>query len=273
MDMTGFHAVPISDNIMALFVFLTGLCIGSFLNVCIYRLPQDRSVVAPPSACPGCGHRLGWWENIPIVSYLFLRGRCSSCGIKISPQYPLVELLTACIALALLYKFHMSIKFLIMFVFSCSLIVVSFIDLAHKIIPDIISIPGILAGIIASCFLPGLTWIDSILGALAGGGILYLVTWGYYFVTKRMGMGGGDIKFLAMIGAFLGWKAIPFVIFMSAAVGSVIGIAFILISRANRHYQIPFGPFLALAAEMEILFGDRILDLYLSFFLPACNCR
>ena len=264
--MTGLQAVPFSDNIVALFVFLTGLCIGSFLNVCIYRLPEGRSVVTPPSACPDCAHRLRWWENIPLVSYLFLRGRCSGCGKRISAQYPLVELLTAGIALVLLYRFHMSIKFLTMFLFSCSLIVVTFIDLAHRIIPDIISIPGILAGIIASYFLPGITYIDSILGALAGGGILYLVTWGYYLVTRRMGMGGGDIKFLAMIGAFLGWKAIPFVIFLSAAVGSIIGIAFILISRADRHYQIPFGPFLALAAELEILFGDRILDLYLSGF-------
>ncbi len=255
-----------SQYISALPVIVFGLCIGSFLNVCIFRLPKNRSIVSPPSACPSCGHRLHWYENIPVLSYLFLKGRCSGCGSAISLQYPLVELLTAVIALSLWFKFGLSVQFLIMFVFSCCLIIVTFIDLAHKVIPDIISIPGILAGILASFFLPDIDWIDSALGMLAGGGSLYLVTWSYYLVTRKVGMGGGDIKFLAMIGAFLGWQAIPFVILISAAVGSVVGLAYILVSRQSRHYQIPFGPFLALAAEIQILFGDRILELYLSGF-------
>jgi leader peptidase (prepilin peptidase)/N-methyltransferase len=266
MSWTDLQIIMPPDHITAGIVFLMGLCIGSFLNVCIFRLPENRSVISPPSACPKCGHRLRWYENLPLVSYLVLRGRCSGCGTKISIQYPLVELLTAAIAVLLFFKFHLSVQFAIMFGLSCCLIVVSFIDLAHRIIPDIISLPGILAGIIASFFLPGIDWIDSLLGILAGGGILYLVTWGYYLVTKKVGMGGGDIKLLAMIGAFLGWQAIPFIIFMSSAVGAVVGIIFIIFSGKGRHYQIPFGPFLALAAQVQILFGDRILALYLGGF-------
>ena len=254
------------EYIMACLVFVFGLCVGSFLNVCIFRLPEKRSVATPPSACPKCGHKLKWHENIPLLSYVLLGGRCSECGIKISLQYPLVELLTATVAVLLFMKFHLSSQFFIMFALSCCLVVVSFIDLAHRIIPDIISLPGIPAGLLASFFLPGLDWIDSLLGILAGGGILYLVTWGYYLITRKVGMGGGDIKLLAMIGAFLGWQAIPFIIFISAAVGSVMGLIFILISKKGRHYQIPFGPFLALAAEIQILFGDKILELYLGGF-------
>jgi len=266
MDVFSFQPLAHSQYLTGVVIFVLGLCIGSFLNVCIYRMPENRSVVTPPSACPDCGHRLRWWENIPVLSYLLLKGKCSGCGTTISIQYPLVELLTAILGLALWFKFRLSTQFFIMFAFSCSLIVVTFIDLAHRIIPDMISIPGIAAGVLASYFLPGMDIWDSILGALAGGGMLYLVTWGYYLVTKKIGMGGGDIKLLAMIGAFLGWQAIPFVVFFSAVIGSVIGIAYILISSKGRDFQIPFGPFLALAAEIQILFGERILEFYLSGF-------
>ncbi len=260
------EAILFSAHLTALFVFSFGLCIGSFLNVCISRLPEGRSIVTPSSACPKCGHKLKWWENIPVISFLILKGKCSGCGKTISIQYPLVELLSAFIALGLWHKFSLTPQFFIMFALSCCLIVVAFIDLAHRIIPDAISLPGILIGILASFFLPGMNWIDSLLGVLAGGGILYLVTWGYYLATKRIGMGGGDIKFLAMIGAFLGWQSIPIIIFLSALTGSIIGLGFILISRRHRHYQIPFGPFLALAAELYIFYGNKIAELYLSSF-------
>ncbi len=248
------------------FVFLFGLCIGSFLNVCICRLPENESIVFPASKCPKCGHRLSWWENVPVISFFILRGRCSGCKEPISVRYPLVELLTGLVTLFLWHRFGPSWSFLAYFIFSCSLIVVTFIDLAHKIIPDVISLPGILVGFACSFVLPDVSWIDSLLGILAGGGILYVVTWGYYLLTKRIGMGGGDIKFLAMIGAFLGWKAIPFVIFLSALTGSVIGIIFILAKGAGRNYQIPFGPFLALAAELQLFFGKDILLLYNQLF-------
>ncbi len=266
---TVFQTPTVTYSIISLFVFLTGLCIGSFLNVCICRLPEGRSVVSPPSACPGCGHRLKWWENIPVISFLLLKGKCSGCGSRISWQYPVVELLTGLLALALLHKFHLSLQFAIMFLFSCGLIVVTFIDFAHRIIPDVISLPGIAAGIAASFFMPGITWLDSVLGALAGGGVLYLVTWGYYLATGKVGMGGGDIKLLAMIGAFLGWQSIPFIVFISSLVGAVAGIIFIIVSRSGRDYQIPFGPFLAMAAEIYIFFGSWILKTYLAGLSPG----
>ncbi len=249
-----------------LFVFLFGLCIGSFLNVCICRLPEGESILFPPSKCPNCGHRLSWWENIPLISYLILRGRCSGCQKGISFRYPVVELLTGLVALFLWHRFGPSLSFLIYFVFSCSMIVVTFIDLAHRIIPDVISLPGIVLGFASSFILPNLSWPDSLLGIIAGGGILYLVTWGYYLITKKVGMGGGDIKLLAMIGAFLGWQAIPFVIFLSALTGSVIGIIFILMKGKGRNYQIPFGPFLAMAAEIQLFFGKDIVSLYYHLF-------
>ncbi len=248
------------------FVFFLGLCIGSFLNVCICRIPENRSVVFPPSSCPKCGHVLKWWENIPVVSFIILKGKCSGCNCPISFQYPIVELLTGIITLALWNKFGPSWHLLVYLVFSYGLIVVAFIDLAHKIIPDLISLPGIVIGFTSSFLLSDITWLDSLLGILVGGGTLYLVTWGYYLVTKRIGMGGGDIKLLAMIGAFMGWQAIPFIIFLSALTGSVIGILFIFIKGAGKDYQIPFGPFLAAAAEMQLFWGKEIISLYSNLF-------
>ncbi len=256
--------IPLS--VLYVLVFLFGLCIGSFLNVCICRLPEGESIVSPGSRCPKCGHCLSWWENVPVVSFLVLRGRCSECGEPISFQYPLVELLTGFISLFLIRRFGLSWPFIVYFCFSCSMIVVTFIDLAHRIIPDAISLPGILAGFACSFLVPEISWTDSLAGILIGGGLLYIVTWGYYLVTKRVGMGGGDIKLLAMIGAFLGWRAIPFVIFISALTGSVIGVIFILIKGAGRNYQIPFGPFLAVAAEIQLFFGEDILSLYHHLF-------
>ncbi|NPA95030.1 MAG: prepilin peptidase [Thermodesulfobacteria bacterium] len=257
--------LDIPTPLLGTFIFLVGLCVGSFLNVCISRIPAKESVVYPASRCPRCGHTLAWWENIPIVSYIFLKGKCSGCKARISIQYPIVELLTGLVALWLWKRFGLGWEFVVYFIFSCSLIVVSFIDLEHKIIPDVISLPGIVLGFASSFLLPELSWLDSLLGIIFGGGILYLVTWGYYLVTKRIGMGGGDIKLLAMIGAFLGWQAIPFVIFISALTGSIIGIIFVALKGAGRHYQIPFGPFLALGAEIQLFWGHEIMAIYSHF--------
>ncbi len=261
-----FWLQPVPYELITFFVFLAGLCVGSFLNVCIVRLPNGVSVVFPASRCPKCGHSLSWWENIPVVSFLLLKGRCKECKAPISIRYPIVELITGVITLLLWKKFGPSTEFIVYFIFSCGLIVVTFIDLAHKIIPDVISLPGILLGVCSSFILPSLSWLDSLVGVLVGGGILYLVTWGYYLITKRVGMGGGDIKLLAMIGAFLGWQAIPFVIFISALTGSVIGILFILIKGKGRNYQIPFGPFLAFAAFVQLFWGNEIIRHYTSLF-------
>ena len=221
----------------------------------------------PGSACPKCGHRLRWWENIPILSFLLLRGRCRSCNARISIQYPIVELLTGLLALMLWYKFGLSTGLFVYFYFTASLIIVTFVDLKYQIIPDIISLPGIALGLLSSFLLPGLSWKDSLLGILAGGGTLYLVAWGYQLIARKEGMGGGDIKFLAMIGAFLGWQAIPLVIFLSAALGSVIGLVMILIQKKSRYMAIPYGPFLALAALVFLFWGPELNAWYLNRLL------
>ncbi len=246
-----------------LFLFFTGACIGSFLNVCIFRMPQGKSVVSPPSACPSCGHRLEWWENIPVVSYLLLGAKCKNCKKEISIQYPLIELINGLFYVLLWLKFGYTWATMIYCLFFSALLVVTVIDLRHYIIPDAISLPGIPAGVAASFLLPGITWFDSVAGALLGGGILFLVAWGYYFFTGREGMGGGDIKLLAMIGAFLGWKAVPAVIFFSALAGSVVGIITIIFNKKDRHFAVPYGPFLACAAILYLFYGREIINWYL----------
>ena len=258
------HQMPdLPPALAAFFIFWIGACIGSFLNVCIFRIPEKRSVVFPGSACPDCGHTLSWWENIPLMSYLILRARCRECGSRISVQYPVVECVNGLFYLLFWLKFGLGIPMVVYCIFFSALFVVTLIDLEHYIIPDAISVYGIPAGFAASFFLPQITWLDSLFGILLGGGILYLVAWGYYFFTKREGMGGGDIKLLAMIGAFLGWQAVPAVIFFSAAAGSLLGIAMMVFNRKGRHYALPYGPFLAGAAVFYLFFGNEIIEWYL----------
>ncbi len=254
-----------SQDIAGILVFIAGACVGSFLNVCICRLPKGRSVVYPGSACPQCGHRLAWWENIPLVSYFILKAKCHKCGKNIPLQYPIVEALSGVLALALWIKFGLSIELAIYSPFLASLLVITFIDLEHKIIPDVLSLSGILLGIACSFLNPDLEWYDSIFGVILGGGILYVIAVGYLLLAKKEGMGGGDIKLLAMIGAYLGWSAVPLVIFLSAAVGSVIGVALILIRRGDRNSAIPYGPFLSGAAVVALFYGKEIMSWYARF--------
>ncbi len=262
-------AMETNQPILEVLFFVIGACIGSFLNVCISRLPAHRSVVVPGSACPKCGHRLSWWENIPLISYLILRGKCRSCGMDISIQYPLVEFITGLFSLSLFLKFGLSIDYLVYFCFTAALIVIIFIDLWHQIIPDVISLPGILIGFLSSLVLTNMSWFDSIAGIVAGGGSLFLVAWGYHLLTGREGMGGGDIKLLAMIGAFLGWQAIPVVIFLSAVTGSIVGIVALALRGANRHTAIPYGPFLAGGALAYLFWGKNIVNWYLNLIPKA----
>lgn len=239
-----------------------GLCIGSFLNVCIYRLPESNMFAASRSRCPRCGKTIKFYDNIPVLSYIFLKGRCRHCQAPISFRYPMVELLTGIFALTLFMKYHLSFEALIYFIFVSALLVITYIDIDHRIIPDIISLPGIPFFFLASFLIQDLTWKDSLYGILAGGGSLFLVAYVYSLLTKTEGMGGGDIKLLAMIGACIGWKGALFTIFVSSAVGTVVGIAVMLRTRQNMKLAVPFGPFLAIGAIVYIYFGPRLIYWY-----------
>lgn len=252
------------ETVYALFAALFGLVVGSFLNVCICRLPEGQSVVSPPSRCPHCSHRIRWYDNIPLLSYLLLRGRCRGCGARISLQYPLVELLNGILTLLLFLRFGPTLTFAALFLFCSALVVITFIDLEHQIIPDEISLSGIVIGLILSFFLPGQSWLNSLLGILLGGGSLLLVAYLYQLLTGKEGMGGGDIKLLAMMGAFLGWKAIPFIIFASSLVGSLVGITIMLLQKKDSKLAIPFGPYLAFGAVLYIFYGRALIQWYLN---------
>jgi len=244
-------------------LFIFGSCIGSFLNVCIYRLPNSLSIVSPPSACPGCREPIRFYDNIPILSYLFLRGKCRYCQTPIAMRYPLVEIMGGLFAVCAYLKFGLSLQALVMFVLIAALIVITFIDLDHRIIPDVISLPGIPIGFAASFFLPDIGYKASLLGILAGGGSLLLVAWAYSLLTKKEGMGGGDIKLLAMIGAFVGWKGVLLTIFLSSAIGTLCGLAVMVQSGKNMKLAIPFGPFLAIGCLITIFFGNELIFWYL----------
>lgn len=250
--------------LLSVFAFLLGAAIGSFLNVCIYRLPLGESIVFPASHCPACGTRIRPWDNIPLLSFLLLGGKCRSCRAAISFRYPLVELLNGLLTLALFLKFGPSPTFLVLLVFSSALVAVTFIDLDHQLIPDVISLPGIVVGFAASFFLPWLGWLNSLIGLLLGGGSLLVVAYLYQFLTKKEGMGGGDIKLLAMMGAFLGWRAVPFIIFAGSLVGSVVGITLMLVQKKDAKLAVPFGPFLSFGAILYIFYGRQLIHWYLN---------
>lgn len=243
-------------------VVVFGLCIGSFLNVCIYRIPVRKSIVSPGSSCPACGTAIRFYDNIPLLSYLILGGKCRHCRTYISFRYPLIELITGAFSLGLYLKFGLSAEALIYFVFICVLIVIAFIDIDHRIIPDRITLPGIFIFFIAAFAIPSLSWTDSLLGIVIGGGSLFLVAVVYHLVTHKEGMGGGDIKLLAMIGALVGWKGVFFTIFVSSAVGTLAGLLIMAATRQNLKLAVPFGPFLSIGAAAYIFFGPQLVAWY-----------
>jgi leader peptidase (prepilin peptidase) / N-methyltransferase len=251
---------------LLLFSFVLGAVIGSFLNVCICRLPAGESIAYPASRCPHCQAAIRWYQNIPILSYLLLWGRCANCRCGISSRYPLVEALTGALFVLIFLSFGVQWATPVYWLFAAALVVVTFIDLDHQIIPDVISLPGIPIGFLAVFGVPWISWSDSLLGILAGGGSLFLVAASYQLLTKKEGMGGGDIKLLAMIGAFLGWQAVLPVIFISSFIGSLVGVPLMLIKKADRRLAIPFGPFLALGALVYLLWGRMLLRWYLNLF-------
>lgn len=243
-------------------IFILGLCIGSFLNVCIYRLPIEASIVRPRSMCPQCKKPIPFFDNIPLLSYILLLGKCRNCKTAIPIRYPLVELITGLLALSLFAAYGLTYSWLIYFIFIVALVVITFIDIDHQIIPNIISLPGIPIFFIAALFLPDTTIWDSVIGILAGGGSLYLVAWGYHALTGKEGMGMGDVKLLAMIGALVGWQGVLFTIFVGSLVGCVVGIMVMIRTEKNMKLAVPFGPFLSIGAITYLFFGPELIYWY-----------
>lgn len=248
--------------LLLLYFFLVGTVIGSFLNVCIYRIPLGVSIVTPRSKCPNCGNVIPWYCNIPLFSYLFLLGKCKFCKARISPVYPLVELMTGLFVLLLFRHFGVSRLFFIYLYFGCCMIVLMFIDYYHRILPHKITMSGVVIGLACSFFIPALGPFQSLCGVVLGAalpGLVYLV---YKWVRKKEGMGQGDIVMLAMIGAFLGCKQVFLVLLASSVLGSIVGILGILLFRKGSQFEWPFGTFIAIAALADIFWGPLVWAFY-----------
>lgn len=246
--------------------FVWGSLMGSFLNVCIFRMPREQSVVRPRSRCPACERPIAWYDNIPLVSYVVLRGACRHCKRSISWRYPVVEALTGTAAVSVFHRFGMSAAGWIYLAFICALIVASFVDFEFQIIPDEISVGGLVVGVLCSVLIPSLHGTDSpwvalgrsVLGLFVGGGLLYGTGIIGDFMFRKESMGGGDIKLLAMAGSLLGWKAVTVTFFISPVIALIPGVFVLLLKRTN---VIPYGPFLSLGLVASLFFGDEIIRL------------
>ena len=239
-------------------VFCFGLAVGSFANVCIHRLPRKESVVFPGSHCPACSAAVRPLDNIPVISYIALGGKCRDCATRISPIYPVIETVTAVLLLAGFFKFGPSFDFLVYAVVAPALVIITAIDIEHQIIPDVITLPGIALGLVVGTYTIG--YADSLLGFFAGGGLFYLLA-----VLSNGGMGGGDIKYIAAVGALLGWQKVLLVIFIGALLGSVVGVFQITVQKKSRKSLIPFGPFLATGTLVTLFYGNSLIRLYLDY--------
>ncbi|MEI6127551.1 MAG: A24 family peptidase [Pseudomonadota bacterium] len=258
------HAYLMPEMILLFFLFAFGSIVGSFLNVCIVRIPEKISVVFPASHCISCKKAISWHDNIPLLSYLVLGGKCRLCKAPIAFRYFVVELLTSLVMLVLYMYYGWSLLLPVTFVFSAALIVITFIDLRHQIIPDVISLPGIPLCFVCSFIVPWTDPLQSLIGIAAGGGVLYVFAAGYQLLTNKEGMGGGDIKLLAMIGAFLGWKGALAALMLGAFAGSMTGIILIFAKGKSLKYAVPFGPFLAAGAFCALLYGEKLYTWYVS---------
>jgi leader peptidase (prepilin peptidase)/N-methyltransferase len=253
------------DPFQLTILVLLGLAVGSFLNVCIHRIPRSQSLMRPPSRCPACEYQLRWFDNIPVASYAAILGRCRKCRTRISIRYPLVELATMALFVVHGEVFGWSALLVPRLLFACAMVVLFAIDLEHHLLPNVITLPGIAIGLISSTVLPpGL--VDALLGVALGGGVLWLIGEAYYRFSGHEGMGGGDVKMLAMIGAFLGWKLVLITLVLSSVAGSLIGLFVILIKRGGLKYALPYGTFLALGALTASLAGERIVNWYVSLY-------
>lgn len=242
-----------------------GLAVGSFLNVCIARLPTGESIFSPPSHCTSCGEPIRWFDNVPVLAYVWLRGRCRHCGARYSVTYPLVELLTGLMFAAAYSYYGLGILLVSRLVFACALVVLFVIDLQHRILPNVITLPGIVVGVLFGLVVePG--WLASLIGLVAGGGVLLGVSEAYLRLRGEEGLGMGDVKMLAMIGAFLGWKLMLLTLVLSSFLGSVVGVLMIIAKKGDLKYALPFGTFLAIAALLASVVGDAIVQWYVSLY-------
>jgi leader peptidase (prepilin peptidase)/N-methyltransferase len=243
-----------------------GLIWGSFLNVVIYRLPRNLSLIHPPSSCPHCGKRIKPYENIPILSYLALKGKCRNCQSKISPVYPLVEALTPFCFLLVYMQFSLSLHFFVSCLFVSALIALGFIDYYHQILPDEITLIGLAVALFYTFFRDDLSLVQALLGAGVGAGFLLLVYGAYYLLRKKEGLGLGDVTMMLLVGAFLGWKPTLLTLILASVVGAVVGVFFIFFKKKDLQHALPFGTFLAPAAFVAFLYGQKIIDAYLSLY-------
>ena len=242
---------------------LGGLCVGSFLNVCIHRLPLRTSIVFPASRCPSCGHALSWTDNIPVVSYVFLRGRCRYCRAPISARYPAIEAVTCAVFVLHWFVFGPTPLLIVRLAFACALIVFFAIDLEHQILPNVITLPGIVAGFVSSLVLPPGP-LMSLAGIAVGGGLLWAIAEGWYRLRKVEAMGFGDVKMLAMVGAVLGVKLVFLTFVLSSFIGGVVATVLVVTRRADMATKVPYGTMLAAAALVASLYGERLVTWYLS---------
>jgi len=253
------------ETLALLAAALFGLAIGSFLNVVIYRLPLGQSLVSPPSRCRHCGYSLRWFDNVPVLSWLFLRGRCRNCGAPVSWQYPLVEFITGALFVLVVWLTPIGPLLVTRLLLVCILIVLFGIDLEHQILPNSITLPGIAIGVLLSLIAPpGIK--DAAIGAVLGAGILYGIAAAYYLWRREEGMGMGDVKMLAMVGAFLGWKAVLVTLVLSSFAGAFIGVILMTAQKGNMKFALPFGTFLAIGAFIAMLAGDPLIAWYTGFF-------
>lgn len=247
-------------------IIIVGLTWGSFLNVVIYRLPRRKSLLHPPSSCPSCGRRIRYTDNIPLLSFILLKGRCRFCGQRISLTYPLVELLTPLSFLLLHNQFSLSLAFFASCLFTSSLIVLGFIDYSHQILPDEITIPALMLFLLYALFRDDLTLRQALIAAVFGSGFLLFVYGVYYLLRKREGLGMGDVTMMLMVGAYLGLQRTLLTLIIGSFAGALVGLLLIFFKRKDLHFSLPFGSFLGFAAFISLLWGERIINAYLSLF-------
>jgi len=257
------------DGFWYALVAVFGATIGSFLNVCIYRLPRHESIVWPGSHCPSCGGSIAWYDNVPVLSYLWLGGRCRTCRAPITMRYPLIEAANGAGYVAILWVFGANWTTILYCILFSALLVVTGTDLTHKIIPNVVTVPGIVLGLVGAATVLPVGPVNALLGMVVGGGILWALAWASPYLFGKEGMGGGDIKLLAMIGAFLGWKPALLTIMIGSLSGSVIGISLIAFGVMKREDYIPFGPYLVFGALVSLFFGEPLLNWYQRLLSPS----